>query len=166
MTTLKIGACLEAEEIASHRDWLFDNARDIELQDFTSYAGLSTEYEDRIAAANVALDGHTGRRGIHGPYEFLDKHNKAAELRPLITARILKAGEAAERVGARQVVLHSPYTAWYRNNLLTSRDNAATLIETIHTNMDPVVRDAEARGVTLVIENIVDVDSALRRLMV
>ena len=63
MTPLKIGACLKAEEIAPHRDWLFDSARDIELQDFVSHAGLSGAHEDRIAAAISALDGHTGRRG-------------------------------------------------------------------------------------------------------
>ena len=30
MTPLKIGACLTASEISDHRDWLFDDERDIE----------------------------------------------------------------------------------------------------------------------------------------
>ncbi len=32
MTPLKIGACLKTPELKDHRDWLFDAARDIELQ--------------------------------------------------------------------------------------------------------------------------------------
>ena len=42
MTPLKIGACLKTSEIADHRDWLFDAARDIELQDFMSHVALTT----------------------------------------------------------------------------------------------------------------------------
>ncbi|MDP4991550.1 MAG: hypothetical protein NWQ37_10135 [Marivita lacus] len=97
MTPLKIGACLKSTEIENHRDWLFDSARDIEIQDFMSHEALSTEFENRIAAVKAALDGHSGRIGIHGPFEGLDIDNKDAELRPLITARFLKALEAADR---------------------------------------------------------------------
>ncbi|MEN0001292.1 MAG: sugar phosphate isomerase/epimerase family protein [Pseudomonadota bacterium] len=166
MPPLKIGACLKAEEIAAHRDWLFDADRDIELQDFGSHRALTVELEDRIAAAKAALDGHAGRRGIHGPYEGLDIDNKDAELRPLITARFLTALEAAERVGARQMVLHSPYTAWYQNNILAGPRYAESKLERIHEVMRPVVDAAEAMGIVLVIENIQDVEPATRRMMV
>lgn len=166
MTPLKIGACLTTREIATHRDWLFDDARDIELQDFGSFKSLTTELDDRIAAAKAALDGHTGRRGIHGPFEGLDMDNKDPELRPLITARFLKAVEAAERIGAGQVVLHSPYTRWYQNNRLAKPNYDAHKLERIHDVMVPVVKAAKAAGVTLVIENILDVDPATRRMMV
>jgi hypothetical protein len=43
MTPLKIGACLRATEIETHHDWLFDTARDIELQDFMTHAALTVE---------------------------------------------------------------------------------------------------------------------------
>ncbi len=166
MTPLKIGACLNSDEIAAHRDWLFGADRDIELQDFGSHAALTSEFEDRVAAAERALDGHAGRRGIHGPYEGLDMDNKDPELRPLITARFLKALEAAERVGARQMVLHSPYTRWFHKNRLAKPDYEESKLARIHEVMAPVVRAAEARGVTLVIENIFDVDPIHRRRMV
>ncbi|MEO1538115.1 MAG: sugar phosphate isomerase/epimerase family protein [Pseudomonadota bacterium] len=166
MTPLKIGACLKSDEIAAHRDWLFDADRDVELQDFVSHAALTSELDDRISAARAALDGHTGRRGIHGPYEGLDMNNPDAELQPLITARFLKAVEVAERVGATQVVLHSPYNLWFQNHHLTRDGYADTLLGTVHTIMAPVVKAAETRGVTLVIENIVDIDPAHRRRMV
>ena len=166
MTALKIGACLKAAEIADHRDWLFDAARDIEIQDFMSYAALNTEFEARISAVKSALDGHTGRIGIHGPFEGLDIDNKDAELQPLITARLLKALEAADRIGARQMVLHSPYTLWFQNNVLSWKGYAETKLDRIHDTLAPVVKAAEESGQTLVIENIQDVRPETRRVMV
>jgi sugar phosphate isomerase/epimerase len=166
MTPLKIGACLKTSEIADHRNWLFDTARDIELQDFMTHAALSTEFEDRIAAAKAGLEGHTGRLGIHGPYEGLDIDNKDAELRPIITARFLKALEAAERIGARQMVLHSPYTAWYQNNIFSFSRYVENKLDRIHDVLGPVVRAAEEMGILLVIENIQDVRPETRRAMV
>lgn len=166
MTALKIGACLHSSEIAAHRTWLFDAQRDIELQDFMTDAALGTQRADRIAAAKAALVGHGGRVGIHGPYEGLDIDNKDAELRPLITARFLRALEAAEAIGARQMVLHSPYRAWFQNNRLASPGYAEAKQERIHAVLGPVVKRAEETGVTLVIENIEDVDPATRRALV
>jgi sugar phosphate isomerase/epimerase len=166
MTLLRIGACLRAAEIAEHKAWLFDAQRDIELQDFMTHAALGPEREDRIAFAKTALSGHGGRVGIHGPYEGLDLDNKDAELRPLITARFLRALEAAEAIGARQMVLHSPYRAWYENNKLASHGYAEAKLERIHKVLDPVVMRAEETGITIVIENIEDVDPSTRRALV
>lgn len=165
MIPLKIGACLQADEIAAYRDWLFEADRDIELQDFMTHEALSTELDDRIAAAKSALSGHAGRVGIHGPYEGLDIDNKDAELRPLITARFLTALDAADQVGARQMVLHSPYNAWYDTNRLASANYAENKLARIQDVLAPVVRAAEDKGITLVFENIQDVDPAHRRLM-
>ena len=125
MTPLKIGACLKAHEIADHRTWLFGATRDIDLQDFMTHAALSTEFEGRIAAAKAALDGHTGRIGIHGPFEGLDIANKDAELRPIIAAQFLKALKATDQVGTRQMVIHSPFSAWYQNSIFNFPDYAA-----------------------------------------
>ena len=166
MTPLKIGACLNASEIAAHRDWLFDDARDIEVQDFMSHAALTSDFEDRVAVARAALDGHSGRVGIHGPFEGLDIDNKDPELRGLITVRLLRALEAADAIGARQMVLHSPYTLWYRNNLLATPGYAEARLERIRLTLGPVVRSAESLGITLVIENIHDPDPSTRRQMV
>lgn len=75
LTPLNFCAALHASEIALHRDWLFDDAREIEFQDFMTLASLTTELDDRVAAAQAALDGHSGLRGIHGPFEGLDIDN-------------------------------------------------------------------------------------------
>ncbi|KPP90210.1 MAG: Sugar phosphate isomerase/epimerase [Rhodobacteraceae bacterium HLUCCA08] len=166
MTPLKIGACLKSAEIAAHRDWLFAAERDIEIQDFMSHAALTTEFADRIAAARTALDGHSGRVGIHGPFEGLDIDNKDAELRPLITARLIRALEAADRIGARQMVLHSPYTAWYQNNVFCGPGYQERKLALVHDLLGPVVSAAERLGIVLVIENIEDVRPETRRAMV
>lgn len=166
MTPLKIGACLKIREIADHRDWLFEAARDIELQDFMTWAALTTDRDDLIAAAKTALAGHGGRVGIHGPFEGLDIDNKDPELRPLITARFLAALEAAEAIGARQMVLHSPYSLWFQNNIHSWKGYPEAKLARIHETLTPVVKRAEDTGVTLVIENIQDVDPATRRAMV
>lgn len=166
MPSLKIGACLRHSEISTHRDWLFDADRDIELQDFMSHAAVIRDSQELISAAKSALKGHKGRLGIHGPFEGLDIDNKDEELRPLITARFLKALEAAAAVGARQMVLHSPYSLWYQNNRLNHADYSANKLGRIHDVLGPVVKQAEIEGITLVIENIQDVDPATRRMMV
>lgn len=166
MTSLKIGACLKASEIADHRDWLFDAERDIEIQDFGSYTALTSEFEDRVTATKAALEGHKGRLGMHGPYEGLDMDSKDPEVRPIITARFIKALEAADRIGARQMVLHSPYGLWYENNFHNKPNYEAKVLERVHCVMDPVVAEAEKLGITLVIENIMDVDPARRRMMI
>lgn len=166
MQPLKIGACLRAEEIAAHRNWLFEADRDIEIQGFTSLAALTTERDDRVAATRAALDGHRGRLGMHGPFEGLDMDNKDPEVQPIITRRFMAALEAAEAIGAQQMVLHSPYTRWYRNNLHNKPGYAANVLERVHRIMAPVVARAEETGVTLVIENIFDASPEVRREMV
>nr|WP_216671275.1 sugar phosphate isomerase/epimerase family protein [Mangrovicoccus sp. HB161399] len=153
---------MAAREIAAHRDWLFDGGRDLELQDFRGHAALR-DWKETAAQIRPLLDGHRGRRGIHGPFEGLDIANPDPELRPLITARFLDAVAACEAVGGSQMVLHSPYDAWYRNNLHLRPRYAEAKAECIHAVLDPVVRRAEEAGVTLVLENIEDVDPASRR---
>ncbi|MFW2588205.1 sugar phosphate isomerase/epimerase family protein [Sagittula sp. SSi028] len=166
MTPLKIGAALDVAQIATHRDWLFDAARDIEVQDFLRPTALTTDFADLVAGAQAALQGHTGRRGIHGPFYGLDMDNPDPELRPLITTRYLRGIEAADRIGARQMVLHSPYDRWFHNNRLAHAGYAEEMLARIHAILGPVVREAEVMGVTLVVENILDVDPAVRRLLV
>jgi sugar phosphate isomerase/epimerase len=166
MAPLKIGACLRTAEIGPFRTWLFDDGRDIELQDFMTHAALGVERADRIAIARAALAGHPGRVGIHGPYEGLDIDNKDAELQPLITARLLSALDAADAIGASQMVVHSPYRAWYQNNRLATSGYAEAKRDRIHDVLGPVVRRAEETGITLVLENIEDVDPATRRHLV
>lgn len=166
MTPLKIGACLTAQDIDTYRDWLFDADRDIELQEFQSHTALTLDLDDRVAAARAALDGHSGRLGIHGPFRGLDLANEDAEVQAVVTARYLTALEAADRIGARQMVLHSPYDLWYQNNIFSFPGYAEKKLARVHQILSPVVRAAQDKGITLVIENIQDVRPETRREMV
>lgn len=166
MTPLKIGACLKSDEIAAHRDWLFDAERDIEIQDFMSHDALTKDLETLVDHVQHALIGHSGRVGIHGPFEGLDVDNKDPELRPLITNRYLLALDAADQIGARQMVMHSPFTLWYQNNIHNFPGYAGDKLARTHDTLGPVVRRAEALEITLVFENIQDVRPETRRQMV
>lgn len=64
------------------------------------------------------------------------------------------------------MVLHSPYTRWYQFNRLAKPNYDETKLARIHQIMNPVVAAAADKGITLVIENILDVDPASRRMMV
>jgi sugar phosphate isomerase/epimerase len=64
------------------------------------------------------------------------------------------------------MVLHSPYRAWFQNNRLASSGYAEAKQARIHAVLGPVVRRAEDAGITIVIENIEDVDPATRRALV
>ncbi len=158
MTPLKIGAALSYREIAQHRAWLFDDARDIELQDFMTHDVLTGDWRAVVSEARTALAGHTGRLGLHGPYRGLDIDNPDPEVQPLITTRFLTAIEIADAVGARQVVIHSPYTRWYHQNRLMLPGYRAKKQAHVRAILGPVLARAEALGVTLVMENIQDVD--------
>jgi sugar phosphate isomerase/epimerase len=166
MTRLKIGACLTSDQIAAHRDWLFEAGRDIELQDLLSPDLVPDDWVARMAEAKTMLQGHTGRVGIHGPFEGLDIDNTDAELRPLITTRMIRALEACERLGGTHMVLHSPYTRWYANNRLSRAGYERAVIDRVHALLDPVVARAEAAGIVLVLENIEDVEPSTRRVLV
>ncbi|WP_316859534.1 sugar phosphate isomerase/epimerase family protein [uncultured Cohaesibacter sp.] len=166
MLPLKIGACLRSQQIADHRDWLFDDARDLELQDFLSHDVLMADWKAAALEAKAALVGFSGRLGIHGPYAGLDIDNKDPELQALITRRFLVALQAAELVGARQMVLHSPYRSWYYINRMVKSGYEEDKLDRIHTILDPVVARAEEVGIVIVIENIEDSDPSTRRNLV
>ncbi len=75
-----------------------------------------------------------------------------------MTARFLLAIAACRAVGATQMVIHSPYTTWDDANFDDRPGARDRAIERVHAVMAPVVRRAEAEGVSLVIENVEDKD--------
>ncbi|MEO1312693.1 MAG: sugar phosphate isomerase/epimerase family protein [Pseudomonadota bacterium] len=166
MLPLTIGACLLIPEIETHRDWLLSADRDVELQDFMTQEVLCGDWQALVASAKTALDGHTGRLGIHGPFRGLDIHNPDPEMGPLITKRFLCALEVCAALGATQMVLHSPFDLWYHQNRLSLPRVRERLQERVHTILGPVAKCAEDIGVTLVLENIEDVDPQERALLI
>lgn len=169
MTPLKIGAALGISEIPTFRDWLIADSRDLEIQDFISNNLLLGDWQSAVETARAALDGFEGRLGIHGPFINVPINANDPEIGPIVTRRYLTALEAAEALGATQMVIHSPFTTWDANNFGMKAPDSTdgwtrfAKMEDVRTVMGPVARRAEEIGLTLVIENIEDKDPQDRK---
>lgn len=158
-----IGAALAVDELEQWRDWLIQDQRDLELQTFHHPDVLAGDWQTPAAEARRLLDGHTGRLGIHGPFWGIKMDSQDPDVRQVVTRRMTTGLDVCATVGATQMVVHSPYTTWDQNNLDNSRNGRPDLIGRVHQTMTEVVRRAEDQGVTLVIENIEDIDPMDRR---
>lgn len=169
MQPIPIGAALRLADLPTYRDWLIAGNRDLELQDFLRPEVLLGDWRGLVAEARRLLDGFGGRLGIHGPFHDLALDTADPEIAPIVARRFVTAVEAAAALGASQMVIHSPFTTWdwfnFGNN--PRRGNAPSGLEAktarIHALLRDAVARAEAEGVTLVIENIEDIDPGFRR---
>ncbi len=166
---LSIGAALNVADLPAYRNWLIEGQRDLEIQDFCAPEVLLGNWQDLVAHACTQLEGFEGRLGIHGPFYDLPLDIKDPELAPLLARRVATAVDAAAALGATQMVLHSPYRTWdwynFGNNprLGNEPSSAEATIERVHKNLRSALTRAEAEGITLVIENIEDIDPSWRR---
>ena len=157
-----LGAALSLQSLRAHRDWLLARQRDLEIQDFFRADVLDRDWRSTASDIKAALDGYRGRLGIHGPFWGfkIDSHDPA--IRQVVTKRLLQGLEAAEFIGATQMVIHSPFTTWDYNNLDLYPDNRANLIERVSSTLAEVISRAENTGCEIVIENIEDKDPHAR----
>jgi sugar phosphate isomerase/epimerase len=159
MTDLPVvGAAMTIEEIEAHHDWLLEKPRDLEIQDFSRADVLEADWQPLVDRAKLLLDGHTGRLGIHGPFWGFTIDSSDPDVRAIVTKRFNQGLDACEALGANQMVIHSPYTTWGYNNMDNYEGAREQILERCHQTLDSVVKRAEDQGVTLVIENIEDVD--------
>ncbi|MGY4801487.1 sugar phosphate isomerase/epimerase family protein [Teichococcus aerofrigidensis] len=153
-----LGAALSLKGLALHRDWLLERQRDIEIQDLHRAEVLDGDWLEVARQVRTALDGHTGRRGLHGPFWGFKIDSHDPEIRAVVTRRLLQGLSACEAVGADQMVLHSPFTTWDHNNLDAFEGAREQLLERVRLTLREVIARAESQGCTLVIENIEDKD--------
>ncbi len=151
-----IGAAMPVEALTQHRDWLIDRQRDVEIQTFHVAEILESDWTQIAEAATRALDGHTGRRGIHGPFWGFTIASMDPDIRAVVTKRMMQGLDVCQAVGATQMVIHSPFTTWDAHNLDASEGAREALFERTHKTIGAVVKRAEDQGVVLVIENIED----------
>lgn len=166
MTPLKIGAALTIDRLAEHRDWLFSDARDLEIQDFVFPEAFSPNWRATVERARAALDGFAGRISVHGPFWGLDIANPDPEMAVVTGRRFAEAVEAAAALGARLMVVHSPFDNWSQFNRQSGGDLVAKTAEDVRSVLGPALSIAEREGVTLVVENIKDITPEIRRVMV
>lgn len=156
-----IGAQLTVLDLPRHRDWLIEKHRDLELPEFCM-ADILAAPDPFIDMAKKALDGWQGRLGIHGPFSGFELHTRDKEVRAVVRKRIDQALDAAEKLGATQMVLHSPYDPWDAHNLDNKPTDRAKRVSAILESLAPALRRAEDMGLEIVLENIKDVDPAHR----
>lgn len=157
-----IGAALDIRSIDSHLPWLFERQRDLEIQDFCHAELLSGDWKSVAEAYKAKLAGFGGRVGIHGPFWGLPTASIDPDIRAVVSRRMLQAMDTAEWIGATHMVVHSPFTTWDYNNLPYNPKGFERIVALTQETLSAAVRRAEDIGLTLVIENIEDIDPASR----
>lgn len=160
-----IGAQLTVLDLPRHRDWLFEKNRDLELPEFCM-ADILASPDPFIDMAKKALEGWTGRLGIHGPFSGFELDTRDKDVRAVVQKRIDQALDVAEKLKASQMVLHSPYDPWDAHNLDNRPTDRAKRVNAMLETLAPALKRAEDQGIEIVLENIKDVDPAHRAAVV
>lgn len=158
-----IGAALSVAELATYRDWVLEKHRDLELQSFHTAEVLNGDWAPLAAEVLRLLDGYQGRLGIHGPFWGFAVDSMDPDVRAVVQKRMTQGLDVCEAVGATQMVIHSPFTTWDYNNLDMETGARDKLFTNAHLTLDAIVARAESQGVTLVMENIEDIDPMDRK---
>ncbi|MDF0603956.1 TIM barrel protein [Psychromarinibacter sp. C21-152] len=160
-----VGAQFTALLLDRHRDWLFDKHRDLELPEY-AMADILRAPEPFIDMARKRLDGWHGRLGVHGPFSGFEIDTTDRDVRAVVQARLDACLDACAGLGAVQMVLHSPFDSWDAANFVGHPRALEKRIGAILDTLGPALRRAADQGVTLVLENIKDVDPAARAAVV
>lgn len=166
MTLPIIGAALAVSDLATHRDWLRDKQRDLELQTFHEPDVLRGDWAPLAEEVRRQLDGYSGRMGIHGPFWGFTLYTMDPDVRDVVRMRLTQGLDICAAVGATHMVVHSPITAWDHNNFANSDRGWDRAVDLCHASLGAAVKRAEDQGVTLVLENIEDIDPSYRRRIV
>ncbi|MFN3613456.1 MAG: sugar phosphate isomerase/epimerase family protein [Rubrimonas sp.] len=153
-----IGAALTVETLSRLRNWIFDSARNIEIQDFYAPEVLDGDWRPLTDRYAQMLRGHRGRIGIHGPFWDLPIDAMDPLVVGALRRRFDQGLDVCAAVGADMMVIHSPYTTWDAHNLDGYPGGREAKIARVLENLRPVVARAQDQGVTLAIENIQDID--------
>jgi len=159
----RLGVAVTFDALDTLRDWIFDHDRALEIQDFADPDTLAGDTAPLVEQYNHALDGFSGEMGIHGPFLGFDIASHDAEIRGIVTKRLLQGLEIADALDATHMVVHSPFSKWHTQNFLNFETMRAQMFEDAIEALSPAVKRAEDIGCTMVLENILDVVPADRR---
>lgn len=157
-----LGVCLPTKMLGMYRDWIIEDQRDLEIQDFFDAALIEGDWKAVARQTLSLLQGYRGRLGIHGPFWGFSIGTTDQDVRKVVQRRLNQGLDACAEIGATQMVIHSPYTTWAYNNLDHLPGARQQVIEDTSACLEPVVARAEDLGVVLVIENIEDKDPHAR----
>lgn len=159
--TPAIGAALTIEMLATYRDWIIADQRDLEIQDPYNPELLDGDWRPLAQEARTLLEGYQGRVGIHGPFLGLTLTAYDRRVRALVAERLRQALEFGAAIGATHMVIHSPFTFFGSPFVAHGAGSyRAQEISLVHDTLADVLPMAEQAGCTLVIENIFDANPA------
>lgn len=152
-----VGAAMRIAALPTYREWLLGEQRDLEIQDPINPAVLDGDWRPLIKQAREYLNGHTGRRGIHGPFDGLQIASRDPKVRAVATERLKQGLDFGAEIGATHMVVHSPFmffgSPWLAH---TEAFDGVVQVEYAHATLDSVVEKATSLGCTIVIEGIQD----------
>lgn len=157
-----LGAALDRASLETHRDWLLEAPRDVELQHFVEAAVLDGDWSGLAAEIVRQLDGHQGRLGIHGPFWGFTIASYDPDVRRIVARRMDQALDVCAAVRGTHVVIHSPFTTWGYNHRGLYPTDTDRMITAARDTMGAALARAADMGVTFVLENIEDVEPADR----
>jgi len=157
-----LGAALGHKDLATHRDWLLEAPRDVELQAFVDAEVLDGDWSGLAAETAKLLDGRQGRLGIHGPFWGFTIASYDPEVRRIVTRRFQQTLDVCAAINGTHVVIHSPFTTWGYNHRGMYPADADRMIAAARDTLAPVLARAADMGVVFVLENIEDKDPADR----
>ncbi|MBS7701764.1 sugar phosphate isomerase/epimerase family protein [Chelatococcus asaccharovorans] len=157
----KVGVALTQPFLKSHCDWIKDEKRDLEMQDFIYVEKLLNPTKP-VAEIKAMLDGFEGRLTLHGPFFGFKIDCPDPGIVPVVQDRLLKCLDICAELKADQMVVHSPVTSWDNPNHAAFPEYKLRQIACTTNLMKPVVARAAEYGVCLVLENIEDIDPAAR----
>lgn len=162
MTLPLLGTAVTLNTYPTIKDWICGPGRAIEIQDFCAIGVLERDHSDMIAAWKDLLDGHTGPRGLHGPFFGLDIATPDTEVRAIVQKRMLQGLDVAAALGADLMVIHSPFTHWHQLNRANFTEVYPGMLDCAAATLAPVLARAAEIGCTLVLENCDDTDPFAR----
>lgn len=157
----KLGVALTLPYLRTHRDWIIEEQRDLELQDFIFIEPLLNP-DKPVEEIKGLLDGFEGRLSLHGPFFGFKIDCPDPGLVTVIQDRLLKCLDVCAELKADQMVVHSPVSSWDNPNHAVFPEYRLRQIANTASLMKPVVARAAEYGVGLVLENIEDIDPAAR----
>ena len=118
--------------------------------------GADTGARAAAREARTVLDGHTGRVGVHAPYDGMPWASPDVRLVAALRDRLLESLEFTAALGGTHLVLHSPFL--YFGSAQTRHRGAELADGIAHTlaNLAPIATAAADQGCLLVWENIFD----------
>lgn len=152
-----LGAALPVDHLEAHRDWLLEAPRDLEVQDAVRPGVLDGDWRPLVRRVRELLAGHSGRLGLHAPFDGLSMASSDPAVRAFVSKRYTAALEFGAELGASHMVVHSPFIFFGHPQLAHAPTNGlGTLIAQAQATLEDVIPLAERLGCTLVVENIRD----------